>query len=199
MRAEVSSLVGRDETTKEANMEICILKFSGTHDAEMALNEVVDAQADRKPWLHQIGVVRRPLIGKISISATYDDDQTVEVKQGDFASTAMDAGAMTGYFIGSLVGPLHADMAALEGSLRAEAAAGALEDKLMRVDDIKQVLPRGSSALVLIATPEINDQMVEMFAPYAPQVVRRDVAEEVEQRLRTFEQRARAAQQQVST
>jgi uncharacterized membrane protein len=69
----------------------------------------------------------------------------------------------------------------------------------MRVDDIKQVLPRGSSALVLIATPEINDQMVEMFAPYAPQVVRRDVAEEVEQRLRTFEQRARAAQQQVST
>jgi uncharacterized membrane protein len=198
MRAEVSSLVGRDETTKEPNMGVCILKFSGTHDAENALKEVVDAQADRSPWLHQVGVVRRPLIGKISISATYDDDQAVEVKQGGLASTAGDAGAMTGYLIGSLVGPLHAEMAALEGTMRAESAAGALENKLMRVDDIKQVLPRGFSALVLVATREINDQMVEMFASYAPQVIRRDVADEVERRLRTFEQRARARQQQVS-
>jgi len=34
MRTAGASLVGCDETTKEPNMEVSILKFSGTHDAE---------------------------------------------------------------------------------------------------------------------------------------------------------------------
>lgn len=174
-------------------MEICILKFSGTHDADHALQEVLDAQADRQPWLHEVGVVRRPLIGRISISATYEDDST-EVKQGDLAGDVEAAGAMTGYLIGSLVGPLHAEMAALEGSMQARGLGDALEDKLLHVDDIKQVLPRGSSALVLVASPEVNDQFFEMFKERSPQVIRRDVAEEVARRLHALEERARHVQ-----
>jgi len=65
-------------------------------------------------------------------------------------------------------------------------------------DDIKQVLPRGSSALVLVASPEINDRMVEVFQERSPQVIRRDVAEEVERRLHVLEQRARAVEQEAS-
>lgn len=82
--------------------------------------------------------------------------------------------------------------------MRARALGGALEDKLLRVDDIKQVLPRGSSALVLVATPPINDALVDMFNVWSPEVIRRDVAEEVERRLHTLEQRARNAQQPIS-
>jgi uncharacterized membrane protein len=178
-------------------MEICILKFSGTHDADKALEEIVNAHADRHPWLHEVGVVRRPLLGKISIRATFaDDDQPTEIRQGDLAANTMDAGTMTGYLIGSLVGPLHADMAALEGTERARSAANALENKLMFIDDIKRVLPRGSSALVLVATPDVNDQLVSLFESRAPEVTRRDLSEEVEQRLHTLESKVLAAQQQ---
>jgi uncharacterized membrane protein len=183
-------------TTEELNMEICILRFSDTHDAEDALKEVIDAKADRYPWLHQVGAVKRPLLGKISISATYDEP--TEVRQGDLASRVEDAGALTGYLIGSLVGPLHAEMAAFEGAMRGGAAGDTLEGKLMRIDDIKRVLPRDSSALVLIATREINDQFVDLFQGWAPQVIRRDVSDEIERRLHDFERNARGAVKQAS-
>jgi uncharacterized membrane protein len=167
-------------------MEVCILKFSGTDDADDALKEVVNAQADRNPWLHDVGVVRRPLLGRISIRATYADDQTAEVRQGDIAAEIAKVGSMTGYLLGSLVGPLHAEMAAMQGELRAASEGRKLEKQYLRIDEIKSVLPRGSSALVLIATPEINDQMVNFFSARSPSVIRRDLSQEVQQRLEGF-------------
>jgi len=179
-------------------MEICIQAFDGTHDADDALKSVLAAEAEQNPWLHQVAVVRRPVIGKISISATYDDEPS-EVKQGDLASDIEEAGAMTGYLIGSLVGPLHAEMTALEASSQARALGGALEDKLLHVDDIKRFLPRGTSALVLVARSDINDRFVDVFDAWSPNVVRRDIAEEIEERLHAFEQRAHAYQQQQAS
>jgi uncharacterized membrane protein len=174
---------------KEQVMEVCILKFEGTNDADDALEEVSAAEADRKPWLHEVGVVRRPLVGRISIRATFADDQAVEVREGDLASKVADVGGMTGYLMGSLVGPLHADMAAMSGIMRASSGGKVLEKQLLNTDDIKSILPRGSSALVLIATPEINDTMVTLFAKWSPEVIRRDVAQEVQKRLETFQQK----------
>lgn len=182
-------------------MEICILKFKGANDANNSLKEVADAQADRYPWLHEVGVVSRPLIGRISIRATYEDEPAAEVMQGDIASKMSDVGTMTGYLIGSLVGPMHADMAAMEGTMRGQKVGKALEKQLLRIDDIKSVLPRGSSALVLIATPEIDDQMVSLFSRWSPEVIRRDVAQEVQQRLETFQRKTQQdlAERRAST
>src|SRR5262245_22798520 len=113
----VGGVDSKRQLTQEMFMEICILKFTDTSAADEALKSVLDAEGSRNPWLHEVGVVRRPLLGKISIRATFaDDEEPTEVKQGDLASQAADAGAMTGYLIGSMVGPLHADMAAMEGA-----------------------------------------------------------------------------------
>ena len=113
------------------------------------------------------------------------------MKQGDLSSKTADAGTMTGYLMGGLVGPLHADWAAMEGAIRGAQAGKALENQLLRIDDVKSVLPRGSSALVLIATPDTNDQMTRLFAKWSPEVIRRDVAQEVQQRLETFQSKVR--------
>ena len=86
---------------------------------------------------------------------------------------------MTGSLIGSLAGPLHAEMAALEGAVGASTAGKELEDQLLFVDDIKRVLPRGFSAVVLVATPEhLGDPRVllgfwfsHLFIPATSQVV----------------------------
>lgn len=59
-----------------------------------------------------------------------------------------------------------------------------------------RVLPRGSSALVLVATPDVNDQLVRLFEAWSPEVIRRDVAEEVAQRLHALQRKVLAAQQQ---
>ena len=169
-------------------MEVCILKFSSADGADDALKEVVNAEGDRNPWLYDVGVVRRPLLGKMSIRATYADEAP-KLKEGDVKAKFADAGSMTGYLVGSLVGPLHADMAALEGRSQGAGVGKVVEKQLLRTDEIKRNLPRDSSALVLIAPREVNDRMVQLFSAYSSEVIRKDVAQEMEQRLETFRQK----------
>jgi hypothetical protein len=42
---------------------------------------------------------------------------------------------------------------------------------------------------VLVATPAVNDRMVELFASWSPEVIRKDVVQEMERRLETFRQK----------
>jgi len=180
--------VAEPRARKELIMEVCILKFSSADGADDALKEVVNAEGDRNPWLYDVGVVRRPLLGKMSIRATYADEAP-KLKEGDVKAKFADAGAMTGYLVGSLAGPLHADIAAMEGRGQGAGVGKAVEKQLLRIDEVKGNLPRDSSALVLVAPPEVNDRMVQLFTAYSPEVIRRDVAQEVVQRLETFQQK----------
>jgi uncharacterized membrane protein len=170
-------------------MELCVLKFDGASTADDALKQIANAEADRNPWLHEVGVVKRPLLGRISIRATFADDQAAEVREGDVRSAVAEAGSMTGYLVGSLAGPLHAEFAATEGEVRGKSIGKALEKMLAPFEEIKSRLPRDSSALVLVATPAVNDRMVELFAGWSPEVIRKDVVQEVERRLETFRQK----------
>jgi len=169
-------------------MEVCILKFGSADGADDALKEVVNAQGDRNPWLYDVGVVRRPLLGRMSIRATFTDEPPA-VREGDVKAKFADAGAMTGYLVGSLAGPLHADLAAIEGRGQGAGVGKAVEKQLLRTDEIKRDIPRDSSALVLVAPSEVNDRMVQLFASYSPEVIRKDVAQEIEQRLEAFRQK----------
>ena len=167
-------------------MEACILTFSASNGADDALKKVVSAEAHRDEWLHEVGVIQRPYFGRFSIRATFADDQETDVREGDIAGRISDAGGMTGYLIGSLVGPMHADMVRLEGELGAHHAGRAVEKQLLHTDEIKDLLPRGSSALVLVSRPDVNDRFVQMFSSWSPEVVRRDIAPETQQRLEAF-------------
>ena len=169
-------------------MEVCILKFGSADGADDALKEVVNAQGDRNPWLYDVGVVRRPLLGRMSIRATFTDEPPA-VREGDVKAKFADAGSMTGYLVGSLAGPLHADLAAIEGRGQGAGVGKAVEKQLLRTDEIKRNIPRDSSALVLVAPSEVNDRMVQLFASYSPEVIRKDVAQEIEQRLEAFRQK----------
>jgi hypothetical protein len=112
---------------------------------------------------------------------------------GDIAGRISDAGGMTGYLIGSLVGPMHADMVLLEGEFGAHHTGRAVEKQPLHTDEVKDLLPRGSSALVLVARPDINDRFVQMFSSWSPEVVRRDIVPETQQRLEAFARRPRRA------
>jgi uncharacterized membrane protein len=167
-------------------MEICILKFDGSHDAEDALGEVIDSQADRNPWLHDVGVVARPLVGRVRIGATFPDGQSKTLHEGDLADAVADLGAYTGYFLSALAGPFGPMIGAIKAGTLAGAAGSDAEAKLFHLDELKKALPRDSSALVLIATTETCDAMVEMFKEFDPKVIRRDVAGELQKRLQAL-------------
>ena len=170
-------------------MELCILKFDGSRRAEDALKEVVDAQADRNPWLHEVAMVARPLMGRVRIGVTFPDGKSNTFHEGDLAEAVSDLGAYTGYLISSWTGPLGSMSRTLSLSDAAGQAGSEAEDRLFHLDEIKKALPRDSSALALIADTTTCDQMVEMFSSYEPKVIRRDVADELRQRLEGLHRR----------
>lgn len=168
-------------------MEICILKLDGSHSAEDALKEQLDAKGDRNPWLYDVGTIARPLIGRVRIGATFPDGNSVKFHEGDLTKAVGELGAYTGYYLAQLAA-LHESRiaAAARGGSTGKSVGGAMENELFRIDAIKEALPRDSSALVLIADTKLCDAMVETFKSYDPQVVRRDVADELRKRLQAY-------------
>jgi hypothetical protein len=169
-------------------MEIGILKFIGSHTAEDALKEVIDAQADRNPWLHEIGMVSRPLIGRLRIAASFPEG-TKTYRESDLADKAADLGAYTSYLVSALTGPIGSMIATVDAALAAGERGSELEERVFHLDEIKQQLPRDSSALLLVASPDKIDAMVELFESYEPKVVRRDAGDELRQRLEALHNR----------
>jgi uncharacterized membrane protein len=180
-------------------MELCILKFDGSRRAEDSLKEVVDAQADRNPWLHEVAMVARPLVGRVRIGVTFPDGKSNTFHEGDLAEAVSDLGAYTGYLISSWTGPLGSMWRTLNLSDAGGQMGSEAEDRLFHLDEIKKALPRDSSALALVADPKICDKMVELFSSYEPKVVRRDVAEELRQRLENLHARVAQNIQQAQT
>lgn len=169
-------------------MEICVLKLDGSHTAEDALKEQIDAKGDRNPWLYDVGVIARPLIGRVRIVATFPDGNSTTFREGDLTKAVGELGAHTGYYLTQLIG-LRASRieAAVKGSSAGKSVGGAMENELFQIDTIKEALPRDSSALVLVADTKLCDALVETFKSYEPQVVRRDVADELRKRLQAYQ------------
>jgi uncharacterized membrane protein len=170
-------------------MEIAILKFDGSYAAEDALKEVTDAEGDRNPWLHEIGIVSRPLIGRVRIAASFPEGKTKTYRESDLADAVADLGAFTGYFVSSLAGPLGQMFASVNASMAAGGRASELEERLFHIDEIKQQLPRDSSALVLLASSDTIDTMVDLFDRFDAKIIRREAADELRQRLDALHRR----------
>jgi len=162
-------------------MELCVLKFDDTHEAEEALRLALEKYGDAEPWIHDVAVVSRPLIGRVKISGTFLD-RSVKYREGDLTAAAGDIGAYTGYVVANFFGPLLAPFAMLSGDTAFEEAASNAEEDLFRFDDIKSKLPRGSSALVLVADREICDRMASMFGDRQPEEIRREFEPELRRR-----------------
>jgi uncharacterized membrane protein len=183
--------VGQQPSTvgRRSTMELCILKFEGSRGAEDALSDVVDAQADRYPWLHEVAVVARPLVGRVRIGVTFPDGKSSTFHEGDLAEAISDLGAYTGYYVSSLAGPLSAMFGAVNAAAGASDLGSEAEQRLFHLEEVKNALPRDSSALALIAEPRICDEMVQLFTIYEPKIIRREVADELRTRLDGLHQR----------
>jgi uncharacterized membrane protein len=173
----------------EALMQLCILGFDGSHSADDALGEVLEAQGDSNRWLLEVGTIARPLIGRVRVSVTFPDGQSKTFREGDLAKASADLGAYTGYYVSALAGPYGSIAAAADAASTARAYGSAAEQRLFHIDDIKKVLPRDSSALVLIAKDDICDVLIELFKPYTAKVVRVPVDAELRARLDALENR----------
>jgi uncharacterized membrane protein len=169
-------------------MEICALKFDGAHEAERIYGEVIDEKGTKEPWLHEVGIVARPLVGRVTIRGTFLD-QAFTYREGDITSAASSAGEMTGYVLAHFFGPLLMPFAGIEGFAVAGEKAAGYEEDLMKFDDIKKKLPRDSSALFLVADTELCERFISLFKSYNPTVIRKEFEQELNRRFSDLTQR----------
>jgi hypothetical protein len=165
-------------------MELCILKFDGNYAADDALSAQLNALGDNNPWLYDVGVISRPLIGRVRIGASFPDGNSTTFREGDLAKAGADVGGHTGYYLAQLMSESKIK-GRVKGRSAGKAAGSELENQLFHIDAIKQALPRDSSALVLIADSKLCDTMVDTFKDYEPAVVRRNVGDELRARLQS--------------
>lgn len=175
-------------------MQICILGFEGSHSADDAYGEVLDAEGVRNPWLLEVGTIARPLLGRVRVGVTFPDGDSKTFHEGDFTDAAAELGGLTGYYVSALAGPFGSLFAMVDAESEAASFGSDVEQRLFHMDEIKKVLHRDSSALVLVAQDNTCDALVELFDGFSPTVVRIDVAPALRARLRALEVRA----QQVS-
>ena len=161
-------------------MQICILGFEGSHAADDAYGEVLEREGEDNRWLLEVGSIARPRVGRVRVGVTFADGETTTLHQGDLARATADLGGLTGYYVSTLAGPF--------GSMFAVAVAES-EQSLFHVGEIKNALPRDSSALVLVADDDTCDALVEMFDSYSPTIIRSTVEPELRARLEALERR----------
>jgi hypothetical protein len=170
-------------------MEICVLKFDGSRGADDALAEVMEADGAKNPWLLDVGVIARPLVGRVRVALSFPDGVSKTFHEGDVAEAAADAGGLSGYYLSALAGPFGPMFGAVDAAVEAGERGQQLEENLFHVEELKRVLPRDSSALVFLGDTETCDGFVEMFELYEPQVIRHYASEELLRRLQAIHER----------
>ena len=174
-------------------MQICILGFKGSHAADDAYAEVLELEGEDHRWLLEVGTMARPRVGRVRVGVTFPDGETATLHEGDAAKAAANLGALTGYYVSALAGPVGSLLAADEGASAGRALASEADKRLFHIGDIEKALPRDSSALVLVAESDACDALVRMFESYSPTVIRAEVAPELRARLDALEGRAQRA------
>jgi hypothetical protein len=173
-------------------MEVCILKFDGSRAAEDALAEVLEVEGERNPWLLEVGVIARPLVGRVRFGLTFPDGTSKTLHEGDLAEASADLGALSGYYLSAIAGPFGGMFATVNAALAAEAEGEEAEERLLHLTELRKALGRDSSALVLLGDSRRCDALVDLFKDYDAEVIRRDATKELLVKLQALHRRLAA-------
>jgi hypothetical protein len=147
--------------------------------------------------LLEVGTIARPLVGRVRVGVTFPDGESKTFHEGDLSKAAADLGGLTGYYVSALAGPFGTMFAVADGEAAARQFGSDAEQRLFHLDDVKEVLPRDSSALVLIAGDQTCADLIKMFETYGPKVIRAEVDPELRTRLESLERRVAQQSEQA--
>jgi uncharacterized membrane protein len=167
------------------SLELVVLRFAEPEGASNALLALRSEPQIRRGWLEEAAVVRRHGSGRVSIRGTYAGYDSGGIGEADATKAGIAVGAIGGGLIGLLGGPLGILIGAIGGG-----SLGGLFGRTRGRDPsewavfekIKTQLPKGASALMLLAETQTVDDVIASFAIAGAELTRQPLAwEEVEQ------------------
>lgn len=161
------------------SVEMAAVAFDGTHTAEMELSALRTSRDD--PWLNEVAVLEHHSGGRFSMKATSPD-----YGDEDHVGAGIAIGGGTGLLLGMIAGPLGllfwGTMGALTGGAVGASEQPGAFDPL--VEQVKDALPRNSSALILVAENATAEELVSAVEARGRQVVRQEMTDEQVEQLK---------------
>ena len=136
-------------------IEMAVVTFEGTHTAERELSSLRASRDDA--WLTEVAVLEHHRGGRFSMKAT-----TPDYGEKGHVGAGASIGGLTGLALGAIAGPLGlvfwGTMGAMSGGALGDTGSKGAFDPL--VEQVKDALPRNSSALILAAEPSTAEEFI---------------------------------------
>jgi uncharacterized membrane protein len=154
------------------SVEMVAVAFDGTHKAEKELSDLRTSRADS--WLEEVAVLEHHKGGRYSMKAT-----SPEYGQEDHTGAGIALGGGTGLLLGMIAGPLGlvfwGTMGAVTGGAAGTHEPGPFDPI---VDEVKHILPHGTSALILMAERTTAEQLASAVGTHGRQTIRQEMTDE---------------------
>ncbi len=156
------------------SLDLALLVFPRIEGAEHAYADVLEEIGDA-PWVHEIAFVEHHRRDRIVVRGTFAGRYVDIDDEADVIGKRTAEGALTGAIVGALFGPPGFAAGLVGGGAVGGLAEASHIPELHGTffDEIRADVPEGSSAIVLLATPEHVDAMVEAFEGHGGELVRR--------------------------
>jgi hypothetical protein len=167
-------------------LELAILRFDGEGTAVDRYANARDAafvrgSAEGPRWTRDVGFVERHHNGHLLLRGTFGGHY-LDVDEGDlFSQRGAGEGAATGGILGALAGPPGIAVGLVVGMF-VGAHVGQPEqieaEPETLAEQMRDAVPRGSSAIVMIAAPAEVDELIGAVGDGAAETARRALTEE---------------------
>lgn len=157
------------------SLALALVTFHGETAAASAFGRMRERAESDAPWTHEVAIVEHLRGGRVSVRGTFAN-RYVDVEETDHVSEPGAAeGALTGGLVGLLFGPpgLAAGLV-LGGVIGAEVGKPTeveLEPEPL-VEELREAVPKGDSAVVLLAEPAHVDAMLATLPERHGDVIR---------------------------
>jgi uncharacterized membrane protein len=162
-------------------LEVAIARFEGENSAVNAYSAVKTGQASAPRWTSEVGFVEHHHNGRLLLRGTFAGHYLDVDESEHISETGAGAGALAGGLVGALLGPagiaLGLVVGGAAGSQASDASVAEAEPRAL-AERLRATVPRSSSALVLIASPEDVTDMLVAVGESATGVLREHLTDE---------------------
>ncbi len=161
-------------------LDLALVRFSGQTAASAAFGTMRDRVGPDAPWTHEVALVEHHHNGRIALRGTFaghyvDVDEEDHVSQPGAAAGALTGGLIGLVFLGGPVGMAPGIVVgAAVGAERGKATEVEAEPEAL-VEELRAAVPKGSSAIVLLAESSHVDAMLAAVDGGRAEVVRRTI------------------------
>lgn len=157
-------------------LDLALIGFRGEPTASSVFGTMRDRVGTEAPWTHEVAVIEHGHNNRVSIRGTFDGHY-VDVEESDHVSQSGAAkGALTGVLIGAVLGPPGWAVGFALGGIIGGDVGRPTETEVapeVLVAELRDAVPRGQSAIALLAAPEHVDAMLAALHEKHESVLRR--------------------------